>query len=158
MFKKILERLATYTEPETMLSSDIADTLHEIVNTECKARLGHNHQLGDLLFVSAYSKWAERCAFELGIIDTLTGENEGSVAVDWRLAKQILETIKEREVQHHKRCKICKDLLDNNKIKMRNLEPTDKINLPDGKTADIFDIWAFCPSCAKTAGPEWKKA
>ena len=158
MFKKILEKLATPPESDTALGSDIADILHEIVNTECKTRLGHNNQLGDVLFVSAYSKWAERCAFELGIIETLTGEQMGKVIVDRRLAQQLLETIKEREVQRLKRCKTCKTPLDDNRVRMRTVKPTDKINLPDGKTADVFDIWAFCPTCAETAGPEFKKA
>ena len=157
MFKKILEKLATYEEQDTSVDNDIAQTLFNVVNNELKSRLGHDNQLGDILFVSSYSKFAKRCAFDLGILKALDGEQEGKVLVDWRLAKQLLDVITEREVQRLERCKTCKQPLGDDRVKMRNIKPTCQLNLPDGKTADVWDVWAFCQTCAETAGPEWTK-
>lgn len=90
-FKPILEALAEWDGQH--FGGDVAVDLQESLRAALKKESGHDNQLGDMLFVASFSRFAERAAFDLGLMEACPAPADGEVVVHGDRIKRLLRLI-----------------------------------------------------------------
>lgn len=77
----------------THFGGEVAEDIRRAVNDTLKVETGHDNQIGDVLFVASYSRFAERAAFDLGLIEALPAPAEGEVVVHGARVRALLSLV-----------------------------------------------------------------